>query len=208
MRCRCGRQSGPWWGTARCPRPRPELGRQHGTDADKPDQRGVGLGDGHLEALLDGGDALAEGADVADEVDGQLPAGQACVPEQCVKPSSISRSTSFSQIRSAPIRRTLIGGVVELKELPPRVSSMYGHCPLDEGTVEIIEGPRTLDAGTIRVLGRADRRGGGGPMSGGCGCSCPWSTTGSAQVAGTTCLVDAALGRENLGRSPLARVPA
>jgi hypothetical protein len=50
-------------------------GRQHRPHAEQLDQAGVGLGNRHLDARLDGGDALVQLAHVGDEVGGQLPAG-------------------------------------------------------------------------------------------------------------------------------------
>jgi hypothetical protein len=51
-----------------------ERGRQHQPDPEQLQQAGVGLGDGGLDAGLDGGDPLLQLADIGDQASGQRPA--------------------------------------------------------------------------------------------------------------------------------------
>jgi hypothetical protein len=48
-----------------------ERGRQHRPDPEQLQQAGVGLGDGGLDAGLDGGDPLLQLADIGDQASGQ-----------------------------------------------------------------------------------------------------------------------------------------
>jgi hypothetical protein len=52
-----------------------QLGGQDGADAEQLGEGGRRPGDGHLEAVLGCGDPPVQGADVGEEVDGELPAG-------------------------------------------------------------------------------------------------------------------------------------